>query len=229
MRIFALDPASSPQASARGVQPPTVPEARQSTPALVLAFQTSDLRSLGSDRHVLEKHDIGRVWRPLRAGDQFEESIRFADGAALRPTDDTEVTLNLEFAGGRDRRVLYHAHYTLFLVDTAGNPIGCYRGSGFDVGRDLTITSRRICGLRDSPDIGGIDLHIHFDELSDCENDHPVAIRLGMIAFGPVAGIVAAAPPPALPAASRLRARRATLGPRRRRTIAPSDIILSAR
>lgn len=194
-----------------------------------LSVRAADLRHLGGDRHSLEKYDIGGAWRPLRAGDGFEESIRFADGAALRPSGGTEVTLNLEFAGGRDRRVLYHAHYTLFLVDTTGNPIGCYRGSGFDVGRDLTITSQRICGLRDSPDIGGIDLHIHFDELSDCENDHPVAIRLGMIAFGPVAGIVAAAPPPALPAASRLRARRATLGPRRRRTIAPSDIILSAR
>jgi len=194
-----------------------------------LSVRAADLRHLGGDRHSLEKYDIGSAWGPLRAGDRFEESIRFADGASLRPTDDTEVTLNLEFAGGRDRRVLYHAHYTLLLVDTAGNPIGCYRGSGFDVGRDLTITSRRICGLRDSPDIGGIDLHIHFEELSDGENDQPVAIRLGMVAFGPVAGIVAAALPPALPAASRLRARRATLGPRRRRAIAPSDIILSAR
>lgn len=194
-----------------------------------LLLHTTDLRPIGANRHILEIHDIGSAWRLLRAGDRFEESIRFADGAALRPTDDTEVTLNLEFAGGRDRRVLYHAHYTLLLVDTAGNPIGCYRGSGFDVGRDLTITSRRICGLRDSPDIGGIDLHIHFEELSDCENDQPVAIRLGMVAFGPVAGIVAAALPPALPAASPLRPRRATLRPRRRRTIAPSDIILSAR
>jgi len=209
---------------------PTVPDEPHRVEAEHrLSLHAANLRPLGPDRHSLEEHDIGRIWRPLRAGDGFEESIRFADGAALRPSGGTEVTLNLEFAGGRDRRVLYHAHYTLFLVDTAGNAIGCYRGSGFDVGRDLTIISRRICGLRDSPDIGGIDLHIHFEELSDGENDQPVAIRLGMVAFGPVAGIVAAALPPALPAASRLRTRRATLRPRRRRTIAPSDIILSAR
>jgi hypothetical protein len=204
-------------------------EARNDAKDHILNLQAADLRHLGAARHVLEKHDIGRTWRSLRAADRFEESIRFANGSALRSTDDSEVTLNLEFAGGHDRRIFYHAHYALFLLDTSGNPIGCYRDSSFDVSRNLTISSRRICGLSDTPDIGGIDLHIHFDELSDCENDHPVAIRLGMVAFGPVAGIVAAALPPALPAASRLRGRRATLGPRRRRTIAPSDIILSAR
>lgn len=204
-------------------------EARNDAKDHILNLQAADLRHLGAARHVLEKHDIGRTWRLLRAADRFEESIRFANGSALRSTDDSEVTLNLEFAGGHDRRIFYHAHYALFLLDTSGNPIGCYRDSSFDVSRNLTISSRRICGLSDTPDIGGIDLHIHFDELSDCEDDHPVAIRLGMVAFGPVAGIVAAALPPALPAASPVRPRRATLGPRRRRTIAPSDIILSAR
>lgn len=195
----------------------------------ILSLHSTDLLPLGDDRHSVEKHDIGRAWQPLRAGGRIEQSIRFAHGAAVRPTGDTEVTLNLEFAGGRERRILYHAHYALFLVDTAGNPIGCYRDSGFDVGRDLTISSRRICGLSDCPDIGGVDLHVSFDELCDCENDRPVAIRLGMVAIGPVAGIVAPASPSILPAGTPLRTRRPTLRTRRRRAMASSDIILSAR
>lgn len=208
---------------------PAMIEARNDAKDHILNLQAADLRHLGAARHVLEKHDIGRTWRSLRAADRFEESIRFANGSALRSTDDSEVTLNLEFAGGHDRRIFYHAHYALFLLDTSGNPIGCYRDSSFDVSRNLTISSRRICGLSDTPDIGGIDLHIAFDELRDCEHDHPVAIRLGMVAIGPVAGIVAPVARSSLPVAGRTRPRRSPLRLRRRRTPMPADTILSAR